>query len=129
MFSSILYSSVASRDLDSGDLFEIIEASAKRNPWRDVTGFLIFDGREFLQYVEGPDAALDVLMETIARDRRHHSLRVLHRAPCDRRLFPKWAMRRAGSGAETELAAVCKVGRPSAMMAEIETFGSRRQAA
>lgn len=129
MIASLLYSSSAAADVDSGDVFAIIEASARNNPRRDVTGFLIYDGQEFLQYVEGPADALDSLLATLGQDARHHSVRVLHRTQSPRRLFPKWAMRRAGAGAETELATIRATPLPHAMMAELDRFGARRRAA
>ncbi|MCH2488294.1 MAG: BLUF domain-containing protein [Erythrobacter sp.] len=129
MIASLLYSSSASPSVDSGDVFSIIEISARNNPRRDVTGFLIYDGREFLQYVEGPQDALDTLLETLGRDTRHHSVRILHRAQSDKRLFPKWAMRRAGEGAENELATIRRTDLPSEMRVEIDRFGAQRKAA
>ena len=98
MIASLLYTSTAAANIDSGDVFAIIEASARRNPSRGVTGFLIYDGRAFLQYVEGPQDALDDLLGQLAEDRRHGDVRILHRAESGTRLFPKWAMRRAGQG-------------------------------
>ena len=129
MIASLLYTSTAAANIDSGDVFAIIEASARRNPSRGVTGFLIYDGREFLQYVEGPQDALDTLLSQLAEDRRHGGVRILQRAESPTRLFPKWAMRRAGQGAEEELAVISRTALPSAMMAELERFGSRRKAA
>lgn len=129
MIASLLYASTAASAVDSVDVFEIIEASSRRNPARDVTGFLLFDGREFLQYVEGPQSALDELLETLGKDDRHHSVRVLHRGEGDVRLFPKWAMRRAGAGAEREIAAIRASGMPETMMAEFDRFETTRRAA
>lgn len=129
MIASLLYTSTAAADIDSGDVFAIIEASARRNPSRGVTGFLIYDGRAFLQYVEGPQDALDDLLGQLADDRRHGDVRVLHRAENATRLFPKWAMRRAGQGAEAELATIRRTDLPSGMRAELDRFGDRRKAA
>ena len=129
MISSLLYSSAAAAHVDSGDVFAIIEASARNNPQREVTGFLIYDGRDFLQYVEGPALALETLLEVLGRDDRHHSVRILHRSQREDRLFPKWAMRRAGVGAENELAVIGRANLPFEMRAEIERFGAQRKAA
>ncbi|KZY54467.1 hypothetical protein A3736_02745 [Erythrobacter sp. HI0063] len=129
MISSLLYSSVASTHVDSGDVFAIIEESARNNPQRQVTGFLIYDGREFLQYIEGSAMALESLLNVLSGDYRHHSVRILHRAQREDRLFPKWKMRRAGLGAEDELAAIYHADLPNEMRAEIERFGAQRKAA
>jgi len=129
MIASLLYSSSAAANVDSGDVFAIIEVSARNNPQREVTGFLIYNGRDFLQYVEGPQDSLESLLETLGQDTRHHSVRVLHRASREERLFPNWTMRRAGAGAESELAAVYRADLPVEMRGEIERFGTQRRAA
>lgn len=129
MLASLLYASTASTELDSGNVFEIIQTSARRNPTREITGFLLFDGREFLQYVEGPPAELDRLLDTLCDDPRHHSVRVLHCAACDKRLFPKWAMRRAGAGAEQDIATIRRSGLPAEMLSELDRFETKRRAA
>ena len=129
MIASLLYTSTAAANIDSGDVFAIIEASARRNPSRGVTGFLIYDGREFLQYIEGSAMALESLLNVLSGDYRHHSVRILHRAQREDRLFPKWKMRRGGLGAEDELAAIYHADLPNEMRAEIERFGAQRKAA
>lgn len=129
MIASLLYTSVAAEGLDSADVFKIVEDSSRRNPARDITGFLIFDRTRFLQYVEGPQAALDELLETLGKDRRHHSVRVLHRSQSEQRLFPRWAMRRAGATAEQELEMIRKAGLPALMIKELELFASPRRRA
>lgn len=129
MIASLLYTSVAAEGLNSADVFKIVEDSSRRNPVRDITGFLIFDRTRFLQYVEGPQVALDELLETLATDKRHHSVRVLHRSQAEQRLFPRWAMRRAGATAEQELDTIRATRLPAAMMAELEGFGTRLRAA
>ena len=129
MISSLLYSSAASDHVDSGDVFAITEESARNNPEREVTGFLLYNGRGFLQYVEGPALALDGLLCMLIGDYRHHSVRILHRAQREDRLFPKWNMRRGGLGAEDELAAIYHADLPNEMRAEIERFGAQRKAA
>ena len=73
-------------------------------------------------------AALETLLEVLGRDDRHHSVRILHRSQREDRLFPKWAMRRAGVGAENELAVIGRSNLPFEMRAEIERFGAQRKA-
>lgn len=96
----ILYTSRASTDLPSDEVFRIIEASARNNPARDVTGFLIFHQDRFLQLVEGEGQALDELLDVLKRDARHCDLTFHYREPALKRCFPNWRMRRLGSGAE-----------------------------
>ena len=96
----IVYTSRARTDLASDEVFRIIETSARNNPSRDVTGFLIFHRDRFLQLVEGEGEALDELLGVLKRDPRHSELIVHYREPASKRCFPNWRMRRLGSTAE-----------------------------
>lgn len=92
----LIYTSQARADLSHQDVFRIVEQSARNNPSRDVTGFLLFQGGRFLQMVEGPRMALDMLLTQLARDDRHGDLEVLSQLPVPQRSFPRWRMRRIG---------------------------------
>ena len=61
----LIYVSYASDDFQSGDVFKIIETSARNNPTRDVTGFLVYAHDTFVQFVEGPAASLDALLDDL----------------------------------------------------------------
>lgn len=43
-----------------------------------ISGMLLFDGLQFVQWLFGPSAAVAQLMETIARDARYRDLRVVY---------------------------------------------------
>ena len=90
----LVYVSYAAGHLDSGDVFEIVAASAARNPGRELTGFLSYAGGLFVQYIEGPPHALDTLLATLRHDPRHHGLEVIERQPIATRRFPDWRMER-----------------------------------
>ena len=90
----LVYRSNATPGLESDAVFKIIETSARKNAGREVTGFLIFDGRAFLQLVEGPSHQLDNLLQDLAGDIRHHSIEVLDRSDAAERWFPDWRMKR-----------------------------------
>lgn len=90
----IVYTSRARTDLASDEVFRIIETSARNNPARDVTGFLIFNQNRFLQLVEGERQALDELLGVLKRDPRHCDLAIHVREPAIKRCFPNWRMRR-----------------------------------
>ncbi len=93
----ILYRSVASDDFRSDDLFKVIEVSARNNPERDVTGFLLYKAGRFLQFIEGPQENLGQLLSQLAKDPRHRDVEVLVDTPASRRCFPRWRMQRIGS--------------------------------
>lgn len=96
----LVYVSKAASHIASADVFRIIEQSARNNPSADITGFLIFRDGQFLQMIEGPLMSLDALLRVLAHDPRHHSIRVLSREPIAARSYPRWRMRRIGTGAE-----------------------------
>jgi Sensors of blue-light using FAD len=64
----LIYVSTASASVAGGDVFDITQRSSLRNPQRDITGFLVFANGFFFQYVEGPAAALDTLLDDLSRD-------------------------------------------------------------
>ncbi len=96
----IVYTSRATDRVTPAELFNIIEVSARNNPGREVTGFLVATQSHFLQLVEGPADRLDVLIAVLQRDPRHRDIRILLREPVRQRDFPSWKMQRfnAASG-------------------------------
>lgn len=92
----LIYTSQARPGLSQEDVFRIVEQSARNNPSADVTGFLLYRGGRFLQLVEGPLMALEMLLTQLAQDDRHRDLQVLSRLPIAQRSFPRWRMRRVG---------------------------------
>ena len=106
----LLYRSRAVPGLLAADLNQIIATSQGRNADLGITGLLLH-GRldavptapgEFVQWIEGPEEAVEVLFERIEQDSRHREVEVLTRGPGvgmvqgalspDGRLFPGWAM-------------------------------------
>lgn len=92
----LIYTSEARPGLSQEDVFRIVEQSARNNPSGDITGFLLFQRGRFLQLIEGPLMALEMLLAQLAQDDRHTNLEVLSRLPIAERSFPRWRMRRVG---------------------------------
>lgn len=90
----IVYTSHATDQVTAAELFNIIEISARNNPGREVTGFLVAAPSEFLQLVEGPAERLDELIAILQRDPRHRDIRVVLREQIHQRSFPSWKMQR-----------------------------------
>jgi hypothetical protein len=72
----------------------ILAASARNNPERGITGLLLFNGRNFLQLLEGEEGEVAALMDTITADPRHSGVSVLDRRTITARSCPDWAMNR-----------------------------------
>ncbi len=81
-------------NLSRDDVAAILESSARNNPERNITGLLLYNGRNFLQLLEGEGAELDALMKRIGQDQRHSGVSLLHKSSVPERVCPQWAMKR-----------------------------------
>lgn len=93
MLSQYLYISTAPT-LPREEVDSILAASARNNPQRGITGLLLFNGRNFLQLLEGEEGEVTALMQTITADPRHSGVSVLDRRSITARSCPDWAMNR-----------------------------------
>lgn len=93
MLSQYLYISTAPT-LPRDEVEAILAASARNNPARGITGLLLFNGRNFLQLLEGEEREVTALMDTITADPRHSGVSVLDRRAIAQRACPDWAMKR-----------------------------------
>lgn len=73
----------------------IFRVSVPKNAGLEITGALGFSGETYIQLLEGPPNAIDVLIRALKADVRHAQLRILLRASSERRLVPAWSMARA----------------------------------
>ena len=80
--------------LAESDIDAILESAQTRNPLNDITGFLLYNGRNFLQLIEGPRSALMTLMVRLAVDRRHSGIVRLEDHSITKRVCPEWTMHR-----------------------------------
>jgi len=70
-----------------------ILATSRRNNARDgVSGLLWFDGKRFLQALEGEEAVVARTFERIGADPRHRALVILSDRQVETREFGAWAM-------------------------------------
>ncbi len=74
------------------DVTALVEAARRKNAALSLNGALCYSGGHFAQWLEGPAAALDATLATIAADPRHRGLRVLLRREVERRDFEGWHM-------------------------------------
>jgi hypothetical protein len=115
------------------DPVAILSQSRRNNARARVTGLLFFDGKRFLQALEGDDAAVDATFARIQQDDRHHALVVLSSREIERREFGEWAMAFDEPGAATgdALARIEKLtaGADPVVRATFEGFAKVRRAA
>ncbi|MCK0129748.1 BLUF domain-containing protein [Erythrobacter sp. F6033] len=93
MLSQYLYISTAP-SLSREEVDSILASSARNNPARGVTGLLLYNGRNFLQLLEGGEAELVDLMVRITHDPRHTGVSMLEHRKVEQRACSDWAMKR-----------------------------------
>ena len=71
----------------------ILNVSRRNNARNDVTGALICRADLYLQWLEGPQQAVEATYAKILKDDRHLDIVMRVRRTIDERLFPKWSMR------------------------------------
>ena len=82
------------------EIRNILEIARQRNSEANVTGALMFSSGCFAQVLEGPLDAVEIIFESILRDRRHHRIAVLYLKPTESRNFSDWSMAFAGRPAK-----------------------------
>ena len=91
-FTSVTYTSVSRIDPDSFDLEDVHAAAAARNVDDGVTGMLVYNGTHFLHILEGPEAAVQRVIERIRQDPRHTGFEIRDRQKVAHRSFPDWPL-------------------------------------
>ena len=93
MLFHISYISRSTNQMDESSLNELeLEASSK-NKATGVTGFLVYDGSHFFQYIEGEQDVIESLFRRIEKDKRHMSVTELSSGPIDERILGEWSMK------------------------------------
>ena len=86
----IIYISRAKQNFTSGDLADLRDLADARNRSEDITGLLLFDGARFIQALEGDAAAVQAVMDRIAKDPRHDNISYFKPIKTDCRQFKSW---------------------------------------
>lgn len=92
MLVRCLYASRAVTPLDPARVDSIIAQSHRNNPPLGITGLLCVVDGIFVQVLEGGRDAVSDLFNTIIRDDRHHSVRILSYLEISERRFGNWNM-------------------------------------
>ncbi len=88
----LTYISTAVPGLSADSIEEILLTSRRRNMAAGVTGLLVFDGRRFLQALEGDEPRVTAAFDRISADRRHRAVVLLSRREVPERQFGDWSM-------------------------------------
>jgi hypothetical protein len=89
---AIVYVSTAAKAVTMAELMHLLEGARRRNAEEGVTGLLLYSDRRFMQYLEGPAAALYRVYDTVKHHPLHYGLIDLIRQPLQEREFADWAM-------------------------------------
>ena len=88
----LVYTSTPTRQMVPEDFESILRTARHRNRRVGITGILLFRDDCFIQFLEGPPAEIDALLDDIVADERHHHLRVILTETTVDRSFPDWRM-------------------------------------
>jgi len=88
----LAYISSSRPGLTLADVEDILTGSRRRNEADRVTGLLIFDGRRFLQVLEGNAETVERTYGRIVTDPRHRAIVKLSSRDVAERAFGPWAM-------------------------------------
>lgn len=89
---SLIYRSVAIENLAFNDIRGINQKSITFNQKHDITGCLLHHQGRFIQLLEGRKKSVLNLFEKIEKDKKHHSVRILHTQNSIIRMFHNWNM-------------------------------------
>jgi hypothetical protein len=88
----LVYLSTTTNAFSEDDLTDILAASRRNNPERDITGMLLYSEGGFIQVLEGPKEHVLDLYERIEQDPRHSSTVMLAEGSIEERSFSEWEM-------------------------------------
>lgn len=88
----IVYGSSAVRSFSKSELVELLTQSRAKNARLGVTGMLLYKDGNFLQVIEGDEAAVRQLFGSILKDVRHRDILVIDENTVSERQFGNWSM-------------------------------------
>jgi Sensors of blue-light using FAD len=100
MLTRLIYASEPAKALTPDAVQNIVDIARSNNARLNISGFLAFDSRGFLQVLEGDRAVLSNLFARIATDQRHHRVELMELTSAHERRFPLWNMGFAAASAE-----------------------------
>jgi hypothetical protein len=92
MLVRLLYASRLAAGNDAGVIDTILAQSRAKNPALGITGVLCHGGDVFMQVLEGGRGPVNLLYNTIVRDKRHQDVILLSYQEIAERRFGGWTM-------------------------------------
>lgn len=88
----VIYESVATDPPATDTAPAILRGARPFNGLNGVTGLLCAANDRFLQVLEGPEESVELALERIAADPRHHRIEILSDQAIESRAFSDWSM-------------------------------------
>ena len=88
----LIYASVATQELGTEQLTDLLRQSREANERVGLTGMLLYSDGNFFQVLEGEPEEVDKLYEKLHQDKRHTQLTLIIREPIVSRSFGDWSM-------------------------------------
>ena len=88
----LIYASTVSDRFKDNDLRAILGRAQQKNNAESVTGILCFDGKYFMQCLEGGRRQVNTIYANILADERHQEVELLCYNPIDKRSYSQWEM-------------------------------------
>jgi hypothetical protein len=92
MLYHLIYLSSATQEFDEASLDDLLDVARRNNASLGVSGMLLYNDGNFIQYVEGEEADVRALFARIAVDPRHSGVLTVSEGPVDHRVFADWSM-------------------------------------
>lgn len=89
---AIVYVSSAVDEISHEKIDHLLTKARERNLEHNLSGLLLFIRGNFMQYLEGPSDALDLVYKIIKADTKHKNLIELMHRPIQSRDFSSWSM-------------------------------------
>jgi hypothetical protein len=88
----LIYASTATQTVNFDVIKDILTQCVAKNNEFGISGMMIFDGKQFLQCIEGNEAEINQLKENIFNDPRHQDIHLIGVKDITVRLFSQWCM-------------------------------------
>lgn len=88
----LIYASTATSQVDFDVMQKILTQCVAKNNEFGISGMMIFDGKQFLQCIEGNEAEVIQLRKNIFNDPRHQDIHLIGEKEITMRSFSQWYM-------------------------------------
>jgi hypothetical protein len=88
----LCYISTVRPNTDPSEVDQILRVSRRNNAQSRVTGLLLFNGKRFLQVLEGVPAEVEAVYARVLKDPRHFAVVKLSERKIEEREFGSWDM-------------------------------------